>query len=256
LGPSTSGRAALLIVEDDESLRETLALVLSGEGFEVVLAGTGEEALALMAEVGPFAALYTDINLPGPADGWQVGAAFHARWPTRPVVYASGRDWPAARLRPTEVFLRKPFQLEVLIDLFAPAAGGDDRMRSDRSRPAIRTLVIDDEPAVRTMIRRVLEDAGHRVVEAEDGHAGLRLFREMTPDLVVVDMFMPRKDGYETIREMRAVRPDVKIIAMSGGGHYQLDVLDGLEILGVTATLAKPFEREHLLATVARVLAL
>ncbi len=115
-------------------------------------------------------------------------------------------------------------------------------------------LVIDDEPGMRRLMRRFLEGAGHTVVEAESGDAGLRLFRETAPGLVVLDLFMPEKEGIQTMREMREIRPDAKIIAISGGGRYGLNLLDGLEQLGATGTLAKPFGKDAFLGCVERVL--
>ena len=114
-------------------------------------------------------------------------------------------------------------------------------------------LIVDDEPAVRQTVREILEEEGHAVIEAPDGKAGLWLFRETRPDLAIVDLFMPEKEGIETIVDMRAANPDAKIIAMSGGGRFgTTGLLDGVTDLGATATLAKPFRREGLLAAVAR----
>jgi two-component system, chemotaxis family, chemotaxis protein CheY len=109
-------------------------------------------------------------------------------------------------------------------------------------------LVIDDEPALREVTRQFLEEAGHAVVEAGDGKVGLWMFRELRPDLVIVDLFMPEKEGVETIREMRTIDPTAKIVAMSGGGRFGTrQLLDGLLDLGATATLAKPFGHGELL---------
>src|SRR4051812_38765685 len=102
-------------------------------------------------------------------------------------------------------------------------------------------LVIDDEAGIRNMVRRFLEEAGHEVIEAEGGIAGVRVFQERAPDLALVDLFMPKKEGIQTIREMRELRPDIRIIAMSGGGTFKLDLLDGMEFLGASVTLRKPF---------------
>ncbi len=110
-------------------------------------------------------------------------------------------------------------------------------------------LVVDDEPALRDIMREVLEEAGHTVVEASDGSSGLWLFLEVRPDIALVDLFMPGKEGIETIREMRSKIPSTKIIAVSGGGRHGLMAL--LEVasgLGATTTLAKPFRNEELLA--------
>jgi CheY-like chemotaxis protein len=118
-----------------------------------------------------------------------------------------------------------------------------------------KILVVDDDAPLRRIIQRHLESGGHTVVEASNGKEGFVLFARERPDLVILDMFMPVMDGYETIRTIRAVDPSATIIATSGGGKYHLDVLEGLEALGVAATLPKPFEREHLLRTVTRLLA-
>src|ERR1700736_5617015 len=78
-------------------------------------------------------------------------------------------------------------------------------------------LLIEDNDALRPLLRKSLETAGHEVAEARHGAEGLRLYRERPADVVVCDLFMPEKDGLETIRELRA-SGDVKIIAISGDG--------------------------------------
>ncbi len=100
-----------------------------------------------------------------------------------------------------------------------------------------RILVIDDDALLRGAIRVVLESAGYEVIEAGDGDAGLRLHRELGADLVVVDLFMPERDGLEVIRAVRAEAPQAKIIAMSGGSSLQLDLLDAATAFG-----ARPVE--------------
>jgi DNA-binding response OmpR family regulator len=121
--PSDTSRHILLVVEDDAPTRDAIGLALAQDGFETVLAATGEEALSLIEQGGPFTGLYTDIELPGRVDGWQVGRAFHQKWPTRPIVYASGRDWRGARLTKGALFLRKPFRPSMLLAALAPVSG-------------------------------------------------------------------------------------------------------------------------------------
>src|SRR6266480_7062891 len=94
---------------------------------------------------------------------------------------------------------------------------------SIRPRPrrggVARILVMDDDELLRGALRVVLEAAGYEVIEAADGDAGLRLQREQAADLVLVDIFMPERDGLEVIRALRAEIPEPKIISMSGGGQ-------------------------------------
>lgn len=112
-------------------------------------------------------------------------------------------------------------------------------------------LVIDDDAGIRRLAALTLSRAGHAVIEAGDGLAGLRLLREKRPDVVLVDIFMPEMDGIEFIREM-AERPDRPgIIAMSGGSSFAgLEFLDYARRLGADAALPKPLEKSRLLGVV------
>ena len=118
-----------------------------------------------------------------------------------------------------------------------------------------RILVIDDDDAVRLTIRRVLERAGHAVEMAVNGLDGLRLFKKAPHDLVITDLYMPEKEGIETILELRQDFPDLKVIAISGGGaHGQQGYLQAAGLLGANRTLSKPFQLDALLTAVREVL--
>lgn len=112
-----------------------------------------------------------------------------------------------------------------------------------------RILLVDDDEQFRTMLCITLQRMGHEVSEAADGSIALRLNKEDGFDLVMVDMIMPDKEGMETITEMRRLRPDLKIIAMSGGGRMNShDILALAAGIGANKTLAKPFSQESLVA--------
>jgi len=113
-------------------------------------------------------------------------------------------------------------------------------------------LVIDDEELLVKMVKTMLEREGFRVLVAPNGKQGLKLFREESVDLVITDIFMPEKEGLETIRELRRESPGVKIIAMSGGMARAegFSALPLAEKLGANHTLLKPFERTELLSAV------
>jgi CheY-like chemotaxis protein len=116
-------------------------------------------------------------------------------------------------------------------------------------------LVIDDVPEVRWFLRLILGQAGHEVEEAADGAQGLQAYQRRPADLVLCDLFMPEKEGLETIRELRARDPGAKIIAMSGGTPKTPgDFLPLAKQFGAVATLHKPFDSQQLLAAVAEVL--
>ena len=118
-----------------------------------------------------------------------------------------------------------------------------------------RILVIDDDEDVRETVRRTLESRGHTVKLAGDGSLGLAALAEDAPDLVITDVFMPRQDGIETLRELRKAFPKLKVIAMSGGsGNGLINLLEDMEFLGANGTIPKPFTPKELMAAVNAVL--
>jgi DNA-binding NtrC family response regulator len=117
-----------------------------------------------------------------------------------------------------------------------------------------RILVIDDDVAVRTTVRVLLERAGYEVVEAGDGREGSRLLDGV--DLVITDLLMPEVDGVDLLGMIRREGRTQPVIAMSGGGKVDSkNYLDVAKALGAFATIAKPFDLDHLLSTVRDALA-
>ncbi len=84
-----------------------------------------------------------------------------------------------------------------------------------------KILVLDDEPSILLMIKKMLEKAGHEVEIALNGKEGMKLFEKNRPDLLITDIIMPEKEGLETIFELRKSCPELKIIAISGGGRIR-----------------------------------
>lgn len=118
-------------------------------------------------------------------------------------------------------------------------------------------LIIDDEPGILRILRRILEDAGHTVTEAPDGRVALRQFEGKPADLVITDIFMPAMDGIELLVNLRRSFPDARVLAMSGGGLLSRDqALGDASLLGADEILQKPFSKEEVLAAVDRTLGL
>lgn len=106
-----------------------------------------------------------------------------------------------------------------------------------------KILVVDDEPSLRTMLTHMLEQDNHEVVVAEDGEQGLSLYRENLPDLVISDLVMPNKNGIDMILELKKEYPELRLIAISGGGGITgaFDYLPTAKLVGANAILKKPF---------------
>jgi CheY-like chemotaxis protein len=115
-----------------------------------------------------------------------------------------------------------------------------------------RLLVIDDESLVRSALARVLATDSMQVLAAEDAESGLEVLRRQAIDLAIVDVIMPGMDGVEMIRRIRAEFPQLPIIAISGGGNFEISgyrpeaiatqaYLAAASKAGADAVLSKPF---------------
>lgn len=119
-----------------------------------------------------------------------------------------------------------------------------------------RIMIIDDDPGVRHTFQVALERVGHTVSAVENGAVALRELTALEVDLVITDIIMPEKEGIETIQEVRERFPQIRILAVSGGGHTAGDWLEDARLLGADATLAKPVSPTTLCTTVAALLTL
>jgi PAS domain S-box-containing protein len=256
------GTETVLLVEDATAVRAVTKQLLERQGYTVLEAPNGEVALRLAQQHdGPIHLLLTDVVMPV-MGGRQLAEQLIRVRPDIRVLYASGyTDDSVVRhgvLEAGTAYVQKPFAPESLarkvhdvLDASEIRAAAPELLPSDNPRAGVRVLVIDDEAPLRGAIKRVLEQAGYDVVEAADGAAGLRLYREQGADLVIVDIFMPERDGLEFIRALRTEPRQAKVLAMSGGdptGH--LEMLKVAEVFGASRTLSKPVALEELLATV------
>ena len=118
-----------------------------------------------------------------------------------------------------------------------------------------RILVVDDDASIRRTLNLMLSKQGFEVIQASDGVEAVRLWRDRGGDLVITDLHMPRKDGFETIIELLSHSPDIRIIAMSGGGQTKrLDLLGNMTLLKSVLTIEKPFTVAEMMTTVHRAL--
>ena len=119
-----------------------------------------------------------------------------------------------------------------------------------------RILIIDDDAAIRRLLRGALEKEQHEVIEAGGGQEGVLRWRESRPDLVITDILMPGKDGMDILFELTSLEPGVKVIAMTGGGWKEaIDRLHDARLYGAVRTVAKPFTLSEMIRVVGEVLA-
>jgi len=114
--------------------------------------------------------------------------------------------------------------------------------------PRRRVLVVDDNADIRLSTKLLLERAGYEVETAADGAAALRAHRERRAAIVITDIFMAGTEGMETIATFKREWPEVRVIAMSGGGERaKMDYLEAAAQVGADATMQKPFTLRALL---------
>jgi len=124
-----------------------------------------------------------------------------------------------------------------------PETGGEPQRQKT-------VLVVDDDFDVSSAIRTVLDSKGYRVFTAPDGHSGLVAAQREQPDLLIVDMMMPKKSGFLVIEQLKRSKSPMKIImitANEGSRHRAY-----AELLGVDGYIRKPFAMEKLLDEVKR----
>jgi CheY-like chemotaxis protein len=203
VAPPGPGQRTVLVVDDDPAVCDMLDRFLSKEGFHVLVATTGEEALRLAREKRP-RAITLDVMMPG-MDGWAVLSALKAdpMLAEIPVIVVSIiDDKNLGYALGASDYLTKPLERDRLLNIIRKRCG---------AASSGQVLVAEDEPATREMLRRVLEKSGWTVVEAVNGREALEIVTRQRPALVLLDLMMPEMDGFEFLDELRQ-RPELQSI--------------------------------------------
>ncbi|MGH7645988.1 MAG: response regulator, partial [Gemmatimonadales bacterium] len=231
-----------LVIDDDPAIQDIVQRFLLREGFRVAVAGGGEEGLRLARELRPDV-ITLDVLMPG-LDGWAVLSSLKAdpELSAIPVIMLTMIDDRGLgyALGAAE-YLVKPLDRERLLAAVR------------KHRRDLPVLIVDDDPVVRDLLRRLLEGEGYRVVEADNGRAALERLREVLPGVILLDLMMPEMDGFELLDAMRRE---------AGGASIPVVVLTAKDLTaedrtrlngGVERVLGKgAYTREALLGEVRR----
>jgi CheY-like chemotaxis protein/anti-sigma regulatory factor (Ser/Thr protein kinase) len=193
-------RPLVLIIEDDVAAAELLTRQLQAAGFRTHVARTGTEAIAKARAMHP-AAITLDILLPE-LDGWEVITRLKREEETSsiPVVVVSVVDNPelGKALGALDYFV-KPVDGKLLVDRLRRL-----KLKTAVEGAATSVMVVDDEPANRQWLARILEPAGFEVIEASGGREAIELAKARPPDLVLLDLMMPDVTGFDVVEALRA----------------------------------------------------
>jgi two-component system response regulator (stage 0 sporulation protein F) len=105
-------------------------------------------------------------------------------------------------------------------------------------------LIVDDDPQIRSLLHRILEEDGHQIREAPNGQVGLELYRQAPADLVITDILMPERDGMEVTLALTREFLDARVIAMTGANGDQ-NFLNVAKLFGARKVMHKPFTIEQ-----------
>lgn len=129
-----------------------------------------------------------------------------------------------------------------------------DSPRADVARKGKRVLIVDDDPDIIESLRYAISTKGHEVLVARDGNQGLAMAERENPDLLILDMMMPKRSGFLVLEKLRRSRPVplriIMITANEGSRHKAY-----AEMLGVDDYIRKPFAMDRLMESVERLLA-
>jgi PAS domain S-box-containing protein len=235
----------ILVVDDEPDIASLIQRYLEGAGHHVSVATTAAEALLLARELQPHL-ITLDIMLPD-MDGVAVLEQLKADPQTAaiPVLLLSVLPDPAeGRLLGAVDYLAKPIRQELLVERVRRILiGGGERL----------ILVADDELEIRALMAEHLRHAGYRVVEAEDGETAVRLARERSPALVLMDVRMPAMGGVEAVRVLRLdpMTRNLPVVLMTASPSVFDEEQSTIEELTGTRLLSKPCTAQELVESIA-----
>jgi DNA-binding response OmpR family regulator len=228
--------ANILIIDDDGIVRDALTVFLSRAGHQVQTASDGANGVLVFKNTKPDLVIL-DRDLPV-MTGSAVFAKIREAAPKTPVIILTGYDAPEdaeAYLRDGAAsFLSKGSGLSNVLEevdrvlgIKRPQPGPKIERRKLEPRACSEekkglVLVADDDEAILNLLDRFLSSLGYEVLRAADGKVALELARTRRPDIILLDIFMPEKDGVEVLRELLPEMPETGIIMITGNDDEEL----------------------------------
>jgi CheY-like chemotaxis protein len=254
-------QARILVVDDHPGTARTLgrAITQLGAGIQVISAAGGKDAMELVKDL-PIDILITDMMMPD-MNGLELIERLRQHPGGRPSynILITAYDVPglremAQRLKVNETLI-KPIPPERICQVVSKYLVEMQRSQKSSgpylSEDSFKILVADDMPDNVTLLGRYLNDKGYELLMASDGEETLEIIRAELPDLVLLDINMPKKDGFAVLQEMRSdpVISHIPVIILTANRLDSTDVQTGLN-MGADDYVMKPFDRRELMARI------
>ena len=261
IGAVTGGSETVLVVEDDEAVREVTVSLLSELGYKVLKAKDADSALAIIESGVAIDLLFTDVVMPGRLKSRDLARKAKERLPMLGVLFTSGYTENSivhgGRLDPGVNLLSKPYTREALArkirqvleqvkDQFALQplpASQVGAPASEAQQLPITVLLCEDEALIRISTADFLQDAGMNVVEAGTSAEAIEAAQSHPIDILVTDVHLPDMSGLDLILKLRETLPRLPVVFATGDR-----AVPGSEVLEKTALITKPYDYD-LLAT-------
>ena len=286
----------ILVVDDETSVRESIARVLEEHDYDVIVAATAREAVSIFLAGSPDLVLL-DLNLPD-EDGWEIFRTMHKLWPFVPVIIVTARPDQAEQAANSgaDALMEKPLDFPVLLKAIKELLSEPERQRlrrgaiqdriafrylnkpgaeqsgratthgtcspNDRTGPVVEhathtgperncVLLVDDDPSIREFLGRALKAEHFDVVLARDGQEAAAKYLVVPYDLALLDLSMPRMDGWEALHTIQQMQPLLPVIIITARPHqYERAVA-----AKVDALMEKPLDLPLLLKAIRELLA-
>jgi len=237
-GPIAGGTETVLVVEDDDAVRETVVAMLSDLGYRVLKAVDAASALIVIESGIPIDMLFTDVVMPGTLKSPELARKAKERLPNIAVLFTSGYTENSivhgGKLDAGVELLSKPYTREALARKFRALLGKGSEIsapiqaeRGDAPRPAaaeskplvtaqLTVLLVEDDTLIRVNTAEILQDAGYIVVEAASAEEAMAALETVPFDVLVTDVNLPGASGPELAGRARLLRPSAAIVFATG----------------------------------------
>ena len=267
-GPVAGGSETVLVVEDDETVRETVVELLSDLGYSVLKARDAQSALAIVESGVAIDVLFTDVVMPGPMRSPDLARKARERLPNLAILFTSGYTDNAivhgGRVDPGVDLLSKPYRREALARKIRhvlrnqqqaaagkltetprntpPPPGGENAMAS------MTILYVEDDESIRNATVEILRLLGHTIFEAADAQGAMKVLEQSTIDILMTDISLPGMSGEELAADAARRLPNLRIIYATGFDASAL-ARDGMPAQGAVL-LRKPYDRADLISAI------